>query len=90
MFSLYLTTVLSLSHDWVHVLSLSPDFDHRNPPHPGGVSLLSGSLIKSRVGRAASRGALAPEPPRATRSQPESIWIRAKTLFFRAHFRLSP
>jgi len=34
-------------------------------------------------GRAASGGALAPEPPRATRSTPESILnLSQKTLFF--------
>ena len=33
------------------------------------------------MGRAASGGASAPEPPRATRSQPESIRMRAKTNF---------
>jgi len=32
----------------------------------------------------------ASQPPRATRSQPESIQIRSKNLFFRRNFRLSP
>ena len=31
--------------------------------------------IGDTLGRAASRGPLAPEPPRATRSQPESMRI---------------
>jgi len=34
------------------------------------------------LGRAASEGALAPEPLRATRIQPESIRIRANKQFF--------
>ena len=34
-----------------------------------------------QMGRAASGGALAPEPPHATRSQPEPMWIVSKTLF---------
>mmetsp|Transcript_13942 Transcript_13942/g.11576 ORF Transcript_13942/g.11576 Transcript_13942/m.11576 type:complete len:112 (+) Transcript_13942:55-390(+) len=40
-------------------------------------------------GRAASGGALAPEPPRATRIQSESIRIRTKNIFFRKNFMLS-
>jgi len=47
--------------------------------------------VKSTAGRAASGGALAQEPPRATRNQPRSVrmdimggemWLRAKYLFF--------
>jgi len=42
-------------------------------------------------GRAASGGALAPKPPRATRSQPELIWtvILGETSFFLRLFELS-
>jgi len=64
-------------------------FDPKNPPPPGGVSYLLCSLTKNREGRAASGGALAPQPPRATRSKPESIRIRAKKKN-RKNFRLRP
>ena len=49
-----------------------------------GISYLLCSLIKNREGRAASGGALAPEPPRATRIQPESRLAdsRQKHFFF--------
>ena len=38
--------------------------------------------IEPTAGRAASGGALAPEPTRATRFQPEPIQIVEKTIFF--------
>ena len=44
-------------------------------------------------GRASSRGALAPEPPRATRSQPELLRTGEKNVcnfFFLASFRVEP
>jgi len=41
------------------------------------------------LGHAASGGALAPEPPRVTCYQPESIRIRAKKVFFHHKSRLS-
>ena len=41
-------------------------------------------------GRAASGGALAPEPPRATRSQPESIRTVVPPTLFSSFFGLQP
>jgi len=59
----------------------------------------SGDRRKSRdanqtenLGRAASGGALAPEPPRVTRNpgQPESIRIRAQNTSFQEKFLFDP
>ena len=48
------------------------------------------NVFKSRgAGRAASGGALAPQPPRATRSQPEPIEFSPKNNFF-SFFRVEP
>jgi len=53
------------------------------------VILVPGIFSATFFGRAASGGALAPEPPRATRSQPEFLGFAPKTIIF-AKFRLSP
>jgi len=47
----------------------------------GACVCVHGARVYVCMGRAATGGALAPEPPRATRNQPESILIRQKTLF---------
>jgi len=44
---------------------------------------------QDNVGRAASRGAFALQPPRATCNQPEPEQIRAQKHYFRKNFRLS-
>jgi len=60
------------------------------PPQPASFSLETRSPVETlTLGRAASGGALAPEPPRATRSQPETIWTVPQNPLFFIFFELS-